>query len=123
MLSAREEIISMRDRFAVGEATDRAERQAAFRLRHQVFRQEMSNSLDTPDAGEEERDRFDDHARILVVRDNAAQGRVIGTYRVLERNAKTIAARAGHTIEVAHIASRRDNRPIFSRSSLLSSHR
>lgn len=64
---------------------------AAQRLRHRVFIEEMGALLDGNEHGIES-DHFDPYCQHLLVRDAAADNRVVGCYRILTH---TQAARAG----------------------------
>ncbi|WP_018682157.1 GNAT family N-acetyltransferase [Actinokineospora enzanensis] len=62
-------------------AHDAPEVEAAQRLRHQVFAEEMGATLHSPVPGLDI-DRFDAHCDHLVVREDAT-GEIVGTYRML----------------------------------------
>jgi putative hemolysin len=62
-------------------ARSAAEVAEAQRLRFKVFGEEMGARLPTADEGTD-RDMFDEYCEHLLVRDNA-EGRVVGTYRIL----------------------------------------
>lgn len=62
-------------------ARSAAEVQEAQRLRYKVFGEEMGARLPSA-ADETDRDMFDEYCDHLLVRDNA-EGRVVGTYRIL----------------------------------------
>jgi len=66
-------------RYTVGMATSAADVQAAQRLRHQVFVEEMGARLDSPVSGLDV-DRFDAYCDHLLVR---YDDEVVGTYRLL----------------------------------------
>ncbi|MEV1178736.1 GNAT family N-acyltransferase [Nonomuraea sp. NPDC049784] len=66
-------------RYSVGMATSAADVQAAQRLRHEVFAEEMGARLDSPVSGLDV-DRFDAYCDHLLVRDGRE---VVGTYRLL----------------------------------------
>ncbi|MEU7861309.1 GNAT family N-acyltransferase [Nonomuraea sp. NPDC049141] len=66
-------------RYTVGMATSAADVQAAQRLRHQVFGEEMGARLDSPVSGLDV-DRFDAYCDHLLVR---YDDEVVGTYRLL----------------------------------------
>jgi putative hemolysin len=66
-------------RYTVGMAIDADDLQAAQRLRHEVFADEMGARLDSPVPGLDV-DEFDAYCDHLVVRD---AGEVVGTYRLL----------------------------------------
>lgn len=66
-------------RYTVGLATSAADVQAAQRLRHQVFAEELGARLDSPVSGLDV-DRFDAYCDHLLVRDGRE---VVGTYRLL----------------------------------------
>ncbi|MEV0351341.1 GNAT family N-acetyltransferase [Nonomuraea sp. NPDC050680] len=66
-------------RYTVGLATSAADVQAAQRLRHEVFVEEMGARLDSPISGLDA-DRFDAYCDHLLVR---YDDKVVGTYRLL----------------------------------------
>ncbi|MET9246095.1 GNAT family N-acetyltransferase [Nonomuraea sp. NPDC051941] len=66
-------------RYTIGMATGPADVQAAQRLRHEVFAEEMGARLDSPVSGLDV-DRFDAYCDHLLVRDGRE---VVGTYRLL----------------------------------------
>ncbi|WP_431917614.1 GNAT family N-acetyltransferase [Nonomuraea jabiensis] len=66
-------------RYTIGMATSPADVQAAQRLRHEVFAEEMGARLDSPVSGLDV-DRFDAYCDHLLVRDGRE---VVGTYRLL----------------------------------------
>ncbi|WP_214325701.1 GNAT family N-acetyltransferase [Nonomuraea sediminis] len=66
-------------RYTVGLATSASDVQAAQRLRHEVFADEMGARLDSPVSGLDV-DRFDAYCDHLLVRDG---DQVVGTYRLL----------------------------------------
>ncbi len=68
-------------RYSLLLTTDSDEVQAAQRLRHRVFADELGATLHSPIAGLDA-DRFDEFCDHLVVRDDHA-GEIVGTYRML----------------------------------------
>ncbi|MFG6194522.1 GNAT family N-acetyltransferase [Nonomuraea sp. JJY05] len=66
-------------RYTIGMAAGAADVQAAQRLRHEVFAEEMGARLDSPVSGLDV-DRFDAYCDHLLVRDGRE---VVGTYRLL----------------------------------------
>jgi putative hemolysin len=65
----------------VGLATADSEIREAQKLRHRIFGEEMGARLNSLTPGLDH-DHFDEHCRHLIVRDEA-QGRIVGTYRIL----------------------------------------
>ncbi|KAF7599595.1 MAG: GNAT family N-acetyltransferase [Candidatus Dactylopiibacterium carminicum] len=65
----------------VGLAATESEILEAQKLRYRVFAEEMGARLNTRTPGVD-RDHFDAHCQHLIVRDEA-QGRIVGTYRIL----------------------------------------
>ncbi len=67
--------------YSVRFATSSSEIREAQKLRYRVFAEENGARLTTPEPGVD-RDLYDAHCEHLIVRDEA-QGRIVGTYRVL----------------------------------------
>ena len=75
--------------YTVRFAASVSEIREAQKLRYRVFAEEFGARLTTPEPGVDQ-DFYDAHCRHLIVRDEA-QGRIVGTYRVLApENAKTV---------------------------------
>jgi putative hemolysin len=72
-------------RYHVCFAQTSSEVRAAQKLRHQIFSDEFGANLHEAEAGVDA-DHFDPHCEHLIVRDEA-EGRIVGTYRVLSPEA------------------------------------
>ncbi len=82
MLRVASQVVEQKSRdLWVGLAATESEILEAQKLRYRVFADEMGARLNTRTPGVD-RDHFDAHCQHLIVRDEA-QGRIVGTYRIL----------------------------------------
>src|SRR5262245_19952251 len=87
MLLERIESAQKRERpqYHVGLASTESEIREAQKLRYRVFAEEMGAQLDVQEAGVDA-DLYDPYCEHLIVRDEA-NGRIVGTYRILSPEA------------------------------------